>query len=74
MACHQVVDGEDILQIWKVAVNTLNKQLQTAGKGWSSSLGGLSEGMTPQHKKLSCYEMLRRVLEWWVLVNTVISL
>jgi len=32
-------DGEDGLQIWKVAVNLLNKQSWTADKGWSSSLG-----------------------------------
>jgi hypothetical protein len=25
--------------IWRVAVNKLNKQLQTADEGWSSSLG-----------------------------------
>jgi len=39
MACHQVLDRGYGLQIWRVAVNTLNKQLQTAEKGWSSSLG-----------------------------------
>jgi hypothetical protein len=27
------------LQLWRVAANTLNKQSQTADKGWSSSLG-----------------------------------
>jgi hypothetical protein len=27
------------LQIWKVALNILNMQSQTADKGWSSSLG-----------------------------------
>jgi hypothetical protein len=35
----QVADGGDGLQIWKVAVNILNKQSRTADKGWSSSLG-----------------------------------
>jgi hypothetical protein len=35
----QVADGGDALQFWKVAVNILNKQLWTADKGWSSSLG-----------------------------------
>jgi hypothetical protein len=29
----QVVDGEDALQVWKVAANILNKQLHTANKG-----------------------------------------
>jgi hypothetical protein len=28
----------DSLQIWRVAVNTLKKQLQTAEKGWFSNL------------------------------------
>jgi hypothetical protein len=27
------------LQLWRVAMNTLNKQPQTNDKGWSSSLG-----------------------------------
>jgi hypothetical protein len=35
----QVADGGDGLQIWRVAANILNKQLRTADKGWSSSLG-----------------------------------
>jgi len=35
----QVVDGEEDLQVWRVAANMLNKQSQTANKGWSSSLG-----------------------------------
>jgi len=30
--------GGDGLQIWRVAANILNKQLQTTDKGWSSSL------------------------------------
>jgi hypothetical protein len=37
--CPQVVDGGEGLQVWRVAANTLNKQSQTADKGWSSSLG-----------------------------------
>jgi hypothetical protein len=35
----QVADGGDALQLWKVAANILNKQLQAADKGWSSSWG-----------------------------------
>jgi hypothetical protein len=35
----QVADGEDSLQIWRVAANVWNKQLQAANKGWSSRLG-----------------------------------
>jgi len=34
-----VAEGGDCLQISGVTVNILNKQLQSAGKGWSSSLG-----------------------------------
>jgi hypothetical protein len=39
MACPQVAEGGDGLQIWRAAANILNKQLWTAHKGWSSSLG-----------------------------------
>jgi hypothetical protein len=28
------------IKLWRVAANTLNKHLQTANKGWFSSLGG----------------------------------
>jgi hypothetical protein len=35
----QVADGGDALQVWRVAVNILNKQSLTADMGWSSSLG-----------------------------------
>jgi len=34
----RIPEGGDGLQIWKVAANILNKQLETAGKGWYSSL------------------------------------
>jgi hypothetical protein len=39
MARPQVVDEGGGLQIWRVAANIVNKQLQTADKGLSSSLG-----------------------------------
>jgi hypothetical protein len=39
MARLQVVDGGDVLQIWRVAENILNKQLRIADRGWFSSLG-----------------------------------
>ena len=43
--------------IWRVAVYILNKQLWTADKGWSSSLG-LGQVVTiPHHKNWPCYEM-----------------
>jgi hypothetical protein len=36
MTC--VKDEGDGRQLWTVAANILNRQLQIAGKGWSSSL------------------------------------
>jgi hypothetical protein len=39
MACPQVANGGNTLQVWRVAVNILNKQSRTADKGWPSSLG-----------------------------------
>jgi len=38
MARPRVADGGYGQQVWSVAGNVLNKQLQTSGKGWSSSL------------------------------------
>jgi hypothetical protein len=38
MARPKVGDGGDDLQIWMISANILNKQPQTADKGWSSSL------------------------------------
>jgi hypothetical protein len=35
----QVVVGGDGLRIWRLAMNMLNEQLQTADGGWPSSLG-----------------------------------
>jgi hypothetical protein len=35
----QVADGRNNLQLWRVAANTLNKQPQTANRGWSSIMG-----------------------------------
>jgi hypothetical protein len=34
-----VTDGEDGLQMLRVAENILNKQVLMAGRGWSCSLG-----------------------------------
>jgi hypothetical protein len=39
LAHPRVGDGEDDFQILRVATNILNKQLRTAEKRWSSSLG-----------------------------------
>jgi len=37
MAMHILKDGVDSFQIQRVAANMLNKQSQTADRGWSSS-------------------------------------
>jgi hypothetical protein len=34
----QVTDGEDQLQIWRVAASILNEHIQRANRGWSSSM------------------------------------
>jgi hypothetical protein len=57
MARPQVAEGGDGLQIWRVAENILNKQSQTADKGWASSLG-VGRGLTTHRKKIS---LLRNV-------------
>jgi hypothetical protein len=63
MARPLFADGEDVIQIWRVAANILNRQLRTACKGWYSSLG-LDEGLTTPHRKeTACYETLHRALE-----------
>jgi len=33
-----VADGGDGLQVWRLGVSILNKQLQTANKWWSTNL------------------------------------
>jgi hypothetical protein len=56
MACSWVADGGDGLELWRVAVNILNKQPHTNNKGWSSILG-FGVGLTTPHcKKQACYE------------------
>ena len=49
--------------IWRVAINTLNKQLRTADSGWSSILGVGQGPTTPPHKNWCCYEMDTFTLE-----------
>ena len=47
---------DEDLQIWRPGANTLNKEPQTADKGWSSTLG-LGEVLTTSNRKsLRCYE------------------
>jgi len=38
MVCPRVADGGDSLQVWRVAVNILDKHMWTTDKGWSSRL------------------------------------
>jgi hypothetical protein len=65
------VDAGDSFQIWRVVVNVLNKQLQTAKRG-SSLAGRLGRRLiTPHHKRSSCYEMLHRVPDGQILRNDV---
>lgn len=40
----------DVLHIWRVAANILNKQSRTADNGWPSSWG-LGEGLITHHRK-----------------------
>jgi len=54
MAHSWVVDGGDSLQMWRVAANALNKQLQTADKGWSSHLGVTGQTTPDCKKKSTC--------------------
>jgi hypothetical protein len=78
------LDGED-LQEWRVAANILNKQLQTADKGWSFRLG-FGMGLTiPHRKKEIPYEMFQSTSDldyffaqdrfrWRAFVNMVMNL
>jgi hypothetical protein len=57
------------LQIWRVAVNILNKQLQTADNWWSSAWG-LGEALTPPyHKKLIMLRNIARSLRIRLIVQ-----
>jgi hypothetical protein len=50
MSPRQVADAGDALQVWRIAVNILNKQSRTADSRRSSSLG-LGVGLTTPHRK-----------------------
>jgi hypothetical protein len=63
MVHRKLADEGEGLQIWRVAVNILNKQLQTADKGCPPAWR-LGRGLTtPHRKKETRYEMLQRALE-----------
>lgn len=51
VACTQVADGRDSLQVWMVAADILSKQSWTAGREWPSSLGaGWGANNPPPYK------------------------
>jgi hypothetical protein len=63
MARPRVADRGDGLQIWRVAANILNKQCQTADRGWPSSLG-VGRGLTTLPIKLDIsYKTLHTAFE-----------
>jgi hypothetical protein len=60
MARPQVADGGDGIQIWRVAMNILNKQSRTADKECLPAWG-LGVGLTtPRRKMYACFEMSKR--------------
>jgi hypothetical protein len=56
MACPQLAGEGDSLQLWRVAANILNKQLQTTRRVWSSSLR-VQQGVNHEVPVISCYVM-----------------
>jgi hypothetical protein len=61
MACLWVVDRGNSLQIWGIAMNILNQQLQTVDKRWFFSLR-VRPGC-PYHKNQHVMKMLHRALD-----------
>jgi len=58
MALPRVADGGDGMQIWRVSLNELDKQLRTTDKGWSSNFGVEGGAKTPLRKNqliMKCY-------------------
>jgi hypothetical protein len=55
-------DGGDSLQVWKVSVNVLNKQLRTADKGWSSNMGDGRVANNPSPYKISLLRSITKDL------------
>jgi hypothetical protein len=88
MARPQVADGGDALQVWRVAVNILNRQSRTAYKGGPPAWR-LGVRLTTNRKKYTCYErsqeasdldgmdwidLAEDMNQWRALVNTVMNL
>jgi hypothetical protein len=59
MAYPWVTVGGDGLQIWRVAVNTLNMQSWITNKGGTPAWG-LGKGLKTHHKTSACYKMLQK--------------
>jgi hypothetical protein len=57
VVCPQVAEGGMASNMEGSHKYILNKQLQTAEKGWSSNLGLCEVVTIPHHKKWPCYEM-----------------
>jgi hypothetical protein len=64
MARFQVADRGAGLQIWRVAVNILNKQSRTADRGWSSSLGAGRRLTTPTVKIIFVAKYFQGPRKW----------
>jgi hypothetical protein len=70
MAHPWVVDDEgDSLQIWRVAVNILDKQSQTDNNVCGPPAWGLNEELTTQHKKTNLLQHVTQGLGIKILWN-----
>jgi hypothetical protein len=64
----QVVDGGDVLQVWKEAANILHRQSQTADQGWSSSLGVGRGAHNSSPLQISLLRKFTRSIGPWVII------
>jgi hypothetical protein len=69
MACPQVADGGDGLQICRVGANILNKQSWKANKAWASRLGVGWGGLTthPHRNSTMLQNVLNSLRPEWIL-------
>jgi hypothetical protein len=61
---HQVEDGGNGFQTWRVAANTLNKQSRTAGNGSSSRLGVGHRANKFTHYKNRTLQNVAQASDW----------